>query len=348
MVLLSVLPACFAAAVLAGNDITGLALNLSRGEPAAGDEVVLLRLDQGMQQEARSESDAQGRFAFHVQYPDKLYLVRVIHQGVNYDQQVRTGDRVSIDVFDAARKVQRITGSIEILRTGTNGSLLHVSDMYEIENGSRPPLTLASEHTLEVYLPVDAKIDSVLAAGPGNIVVMISATPLPGEPGHYTVNFPLRPGATKFAFNYDLAYQGHTTFQTRRAYPVHQLAVMIPPTMAFSSRPTAFQILPTGSASYQVHVTNHLKAGEGPWFEVSGTGVFPPIGEQPKSLASSPSTGSSTPKVVVQDRAIPPSLAPIDSRLEQAQASSQSLVLAGVATILLGVCVLLVWHARKS
>jgi len=54
-----------------------------------------------------------------------------------------------------------------------------------------------------MYLPPNAKIDSVLAAARGR-ERDISAALVPGEPGHYAVNFPLRPGATKFAFNYDL------------------------------------------------------------------------------------------------------------------------------------------------
>ena len=188
------------AAALAADTITGVARNQTRGRLAAGDEVILLRLDQGMLEEARTTTDSQGSFTLKVQSPDKLHLVRVVHQGVNYDQRASTGDAVSIDVFDAAAKVHGITGTIEIVRTGTNGNLLHVSDMVEIKNESSPPLTQAGERTFEVYLPAHAKIDSVLAAGSGKIGVMISAAPVRGEPGHYTVNFPLRPGSTKFAF----------------------------------------------------------------------------------------------------------------------------------------------------
>jgi hypothetical protein len=107
---------------------------------------------------------------------------------------------------------------------------------YEIKNESSPPLTQVGERTFEVHLQAEAKISSVLAAGPGNIGVMIFPALVPGEPGHYTVNFPLRPGETKFAFNYNLLYEGHAAFQTRHAYALQQLAVMIPTTMNFSSR----------------------------------------------------------------------------------------------------------------
>ena len=279
-------------AALAADTITGVVRNQTRGQITAGDEVILLRLDMsrldqagldqahpnhGMQEEARATTDSHGSFTLAVRFPDKVHLLRVVHQGVNYDQQVSAGDVVAIDVFDAAAKVQGVTGTIEIIRTGTNGNLLHVSDMVEIRNDSSPPLTQAGERTFEVYLPAHAKIASVLAAGPGNIGMMISAASVPGEPGHYTVNFPLRPGATKFAFNYDLPYAGRATFFTRHVYPLQQLAVMMPPTMKFTSRSSDFQVLPTGNGSYRVEAANRVKAGEGPEFEISGVGALPAL-----------------------------------------------------------------------
>jgi hypothetical protein len=339
---------CLSTAARGATNITGSVRNQSRGEPAAGDDVMLTRLDKGMQEKARAKTDSQGAFNLNVQYPDKPYLVRVFHQGVSYDHQASVGQTLIIQVFDAATHVQGITGTIEILRTGTVANLLHVSDMVEIKNESSPPLTQAGERTFEVYLPANAKIDSVLAAGPGEMGVMISVAPVPGEPGHYAVNFPLRPGATKFAFNYDLPYRGHAAFQTRHAYPLKQMAVMIPPTMKFSSRSPAFKILPVGNSRYQVQAADHLQAGEGPGFEISGTGALPSLGDQAKSQARSQSPAVPNGVESVPDRGALPSLANIDTRLKQTQPPSQSFALGGVTSILFAACVLLVWRARKA
>jgi len=348
--LLSVLAllACCSTSGLGANNITGSVHNQSRGEPAAGDEVILVRLDGGMHEEARAKTDALGAFTFNVQYPDKPYLVRVVHQGVSYDRQASAGEALSIQVFDAVRRVQGVTGSIEILRAGTTGKLLHVSDLYDIRNESSPPLTQTGERTFEVYLPAKAKISSVLAAGPGEIAVMISAAPVPGEPGHYTVSFPLRPGATKLALNYDLPYDGHAAFQTRHAYSLQQFAVMIPPTMKFSSRSTAFKTLATGNTRYQVRAATQLKAGEGPEFEVSGTGALSPLEDQTRSQAQSHSPAPPSPTQSAPGRAALPSLTSTDSRSKRTRPPSQSLVLDGVTSVLLAACALLVWRARKA
>jgi hypothetical protein len=330
------------------NYITGSVRNLSRSQPAVGAEVILVRLDGEMQEEARAKTDAQGAFTLDVQHAAKRYLVRVVHQGVSYEQRASAGQALSIEVFDAAAQVQGITGTIEILRTETNGSLLHVSDMVEIENASSPPLTQAGERTFEVYLPANAKIDSVVAAGPGKITLMISAVAVPGEPGHYAVSFPLRPGATKFAFNYDLPYDGHAAFQTKRAYPLQQFAVMIPSTMKFSSRSRDFGPLATGNSNYQVQASNQLAAGEGPEFELSGTGTLPPLGDQTKSQVRSRSLAVPNPTRTAPARVALPSLTSIDPRLKQTRPPSQSLILGGVTSVLIAVCILLVWRARKA
>jgi hypothetical protein len=274
--------------------------------------------------------------------------VRVVHEGVSYDQRAYAGDDLSIQVFDAAPRVPRVSASIEILRAGTNGNLLHVSDMYELKNESSPPVTQAGGQTFEVYVPANAKMDSVLAAGPAKIGVLIPANPVPGEPGHYTVSFPLRPGETKFAFNYDLPYEGHAVFETRLAYPLEQLAIMIPPSMRFSSRSPAFRLLPTGRSDYQVQTANQLKAGEGPGFEVSGTGALPALGDQAKSQAGTLPLTTSKPPAPDSDRPLRSSFGHVDPQLQQTYAHSQSLVLGGLTAVLLGVCALLVWRARRT
>jgi hypothetical protein len=332
----------------ATNRVTGLVSNQSHGQPAAGAEVILVRIEQGMPEEARAKTDVQGQFAFHLQYPDKPYLVRALYQNVSYDRKVPADGILTIPVFEASPEVSDVTGTIEILRAGTSGTLLHVSDMYEITNGSSPPLTRVGEHTFEVHLPPKARIDSVLAAGPENIGLMISAAPVFGKPGRYSVNFPLRPGATKFAFNYDLPFDGRAAFQTWHVYPLQQLAVMLPPSMSFSSRSPGFQILPTGNTNYQVHAANQVKAGAGPVFEISGIGALPPVRNQPELNAWSRSSIPSNSAAPVPGHAVVHSWEHRDPYLGTTQSSARSLVWAAVSCAILVVFVLSLWSRRRA
>ncbi len=298
---IGLMTAC-AAVGLAADTVTGAARNLTRGESAAGDEVILFRLDRsshGLEEQARSRTDEQGAFIFTVRDVHSAYVVRVVHQGVNYDRHIALNNPIAIDVFDATAKVPAVAGSIEVIRIGSRKDSLHVSDMVEIRNASSPPMTQAGKRAYEVWLPRQAKIDSVLAAGADNVGVAIHATPLAGEPGHYAVDFPLRPGSTKFAFNYDVPYQGHAAFQAKNVYPLQMLTVMIPPSMKFASSNTSFKILATGDKSYHVETVTNPKAGENLEFQISGAGALPtlpasrppaaapaqaPVAAQPRSL----------------------------------------------------------------
>jgi len=334
---------CFAFAVFASDTITGSVRNQSRGLPAVGDEVILIRLDEGMQEERHTRTDPRGAFWLKLQHPDKPYLVRVKHQNVNYDQRAPAGGVITVRVFDVAERVPGISGTIEILRAGTIGKSLHVSDMFEIRNASSPPFTQAGESTFEVYLPTDAKLDSVLAAGPEKIAVMVSAAPVSGKPGHYAVSFPLLPGATKFAFSYDLPYNGYASFRTWHAYPLQELAVMIPTTMKFSSLPPKFQILRTGASNYQVRAVGQVMAGQGPTFTVSGTGEFPPLQDQTKTKA--PSQLPVLPRSIMSasDHRAPPL-----SSVVGASSLRPTLKLLLVCGALLASCTFAAWRARKK
>jgi len=219
--------------------------------------------------------------------------------------------------------------------------------MIEIRNDSNPPLTQSGERTLEVCLPANAKIDSVLAAGPGKIATLISAAAVPGEPGRYALNFPLQPGATKFAFNYDLPYDGHATFRPKSMYALQQLAVMVPQTMKFESRSHAFQSLRAAKAGYQVEAANVVSAGEGPVFEISGVGMLPdPVQSPPRFVAAQPdaaipATASS------QARTHASGLDVVSVSGIPARSALAGWRVWGVSAIALGICGLLVWRRER-
>ncbi|MGA2649616.1 MAG: hypothetical protein ABSF28_03795 [Terracidiphilus sp.] len=339
---------CASQIACAAGLITGLVRNRTSGQPAAGDEVILLRLDRSPHEEARTRIDASGQFTFDLQDPAAPHIVRVVHQGVNYDRHIADAGAISIDVFDAASKVQGVTGSIEIMRIGTRGSALHVSDMIEIWNQSNPPVTQAGARSFEVYLPSGTTISSILAAGTENTATSISATLVPGEPGHYTVNFPLLPGATKFAFNYDLPYNGNTKFRARTVYPFKQLAVMIPPTMTFASRSSAFQPLPVGADRYRVEAAENVKAGTALEFEISGSGELPAVQAQSHASPNHPAAPAtaSAPAITVSPTPKAASVTFPAPRKTMHSSTAWWWVL-GLSSLALAVYVFLRWPRRR-
>src|SRR5579864_5020696 len=85
--------------------LTGTVKNSTTGRPAAGDEVVLLSLGQGMEEAGRTKADAKGNFSFKLD-KEGPHLVRAIHQDVTYHRMAPPGTTsVEVEVYDAAKKI---------------------------------------------------------------------------------------------------------------------------------------------------------------------------------------------------------------------------------------------------
>ena len=105
--------AILAIRLAAADTITGTVHNQTTGQPAAGDDVVLLKLADRMQEQeqARSKTDRQGVFTFNETDAKTVYVVRVFHQGVNYDRNVTGVNPLEVKVFDAVSKIAGLSGS---------------------------------------------------------------------------------------------------------------------------------------------------------------------------------------------------------------------------------------------
>ncbi len=274
------------------SSITGAVSNKTSNKPAAGDDVVLVKLAASMEEEAHAKTDAKGRFTLEFNAGDGStpHLVRVNHQGVNYFRPAPPGtNSVDLEVYDAAREVAGVTGVADITRVQADGGRMDVVQMWVLKNQSTPPRTKMSAHTFEVTLPQGAEIDSSVAAGPGGMPVSSSPTPLE-EKGHYGFVFPLRPGETRFQLTYHLPYSGSFAFSQQPKLPMEDVVVLLPKSMEFQSEGTSFQ------ASHQergmnVYVAKNVAAGEKLAYSVSGTGEIPREAQENEDQSASANVG---------------------------------------------------------
>jgi len=283
----------------AGTTFHGTVRNATTGQPAVGDDVILLRLGNGMEEEARGKVDAQGTFALPGNSPNAQYVVSVIHQGVNYDQTVLgTTIPLEIKVFDSVPAIQGLSGSIGIAQLEADGKTLKVTEMYSISNNSTPPVTQSGPRSFEIILPQKAAFDFVEARRAEGIWTKAPLAPVEGRPGHYAVHYPLRPGDTLVKFIYHLPYAGPTSLHLRLPYPIKKFAVMHPPSIAFkAARPRTFTTSgETNGLRVEAAVQQPL-AGDVPAFEISGVGTAPPARPTPPAVAA-------TPNPAVEQRAV--------------------------------------------
>jgi hypothetical protein len=283
--------------------VSGKVRNLTTGQPAAGDDVILLRFGNGMEEETRAKADAQGAFTFNPTSSKAQYMVRVIHQGVNYDQTIIGTAPLAIQVFDAVHQIHGLGGTIGIAQVESAGKTLKITEMYAIKNDSSPPVTQVGPHNYDIVLPEKAVLDSVEARRGEGVWTKAPLQPDPGKPGHYSINFAFRPGDTLIKFTYHLPYTGLSTLHLKLPYPIERFAVMHPPSISFkASRPDTFTNPGQGNGFQIEAAVRQPLVGDVPAFEVSGMGVAstpaaataaPPVeAPQPPGTAAPPVTAA--------------------------------------------------------
>jgi hypothetical protein len=262
------------AATTLAADLTGSVTNKTSNKPSAGDDVVILKLSQGMQEAGRTKTDAKGDFKLPIPDDGGQHLVRVTHQGVNYFKPAPIGTTsVDVEVYDAGKQVQGVAGRADIIRVQTENGQLEVTEMFVVQNNSTPPKTQMSEHSFEFSLPEGAVVDGSLAAGPGGMPV--NSAPVPtGSKNHYAFVFPIRPGETRFQVSYHLPYSGSFAFQPQIVMPMEDVVVMLPKSMEFKGDTSQF----AGGGEdkgMSIFVAHNVAAGKQIAFSVSGTGQIP-------------------------------------------------------------------------
>jgi hypothetical protein len=260
------------------DSITGTVTNKTTNKPAGGDDVVLIRLAQGMQEASRTKTDAKGRFTLEVPAGDNgMHLVRVTHDKANYFRPAPPGTQsVEVDVFNAAAKVKGVSSEADVMRlqTDESGKALHIIENFFVKNESNPPLTQFSDRPFEFYLPESAVVEGSAALAPGGMPVQASPVPL-GEPNHFAFIFPIRPGETRFQITYRLPYSGDMKFAPRVMMPTDTVAIMMPKSMKFKPGASAPYTPVTEETTAQTYVARNVQPSQALDFTVSGTGQMP-------------------------------------------------------------------------
>ncbi len=298
------------ASMAAAQTLSGTVKNSTTGKPAAGDEIVLFKLGQGMQEAARTKTDAQGRFTFKLDEAQTAHLIRAIHQGVTYHEMAPPGKTsVAIAVYDAAEKVTGVGVIADIMRIEAIHGQIVVTRDFGVRNISKPPRTQLDDRNLEFYIPDGAKIvDNSGAAITDNGYPVKSAPAAEGEKNRYSFNFPLRPGLTRFEVSYQIPYSGSANLDPRSIYPLEDFMVIVPKQMRFKAAP--------GSAGFKavrfpkapdttVQIASNTVAGQKLAFSLSGEGLLADLhqngaprntqSEKPSSAVAPPAEASVRP-----------------------------------------------------
>ena len=262
--------------------LTGTVKNSTTGKPSAGDEVVLLKLGQGMDEAGRTKTDAKGQFSFKLDDAQSPHLVRAIHQDVTYHRMAPPGTTsVEVEVYDVGKKVDGIEVVADILRVQAEQGQLEIVREFGIQNTSKPPRTQMNERNLEFYIPDGAQIIPDSGSATTENGNPLKSAPVPeGEKNRYSFIFPLRPGLTRFEVAYQLPYTGAANVDPKSVYPLEHFVVMLPKAMQFTSAAATagFKSIDYPSEpDANVQVASNTKPGQNLAFKISGEGrLLPP------------------------------------------------------------------------
>jgi hypothetical protein len=275
--LIAALLAC--AALARAETLSGTVTNATTGKPAGGDDVVLLDLSQGMNEAARTRTDAHGKFSFNVPPAAGPRLVRVNHQGVNYfpaGGPIRPGTTTTeVQVYDVAKKLDGVSENVRVMRLQADQNSLQVIELIAVKNSSSPPRSLMSDRTYEIALPEGAVIDESVAQAPGGMPVNSAPVPDDKVKGNYYFIFPIRPGETRFQLAYHLPYSGEATLKPKIRGRLEHFAVMLPKSMEFGAKSQGvYSPMDDQNSESNLQVATGVTPNKELAFRVTGTGVL--------------------------------------------------------------------------
>ena len=267
------------ASLAASQTLTGTVKNSTTGKPAAGDEVVLLKLGQGMEEAGRTKTDAKGQFSFKLDDAHSPHLVRAIHQDVTYHRMAPPGTTsVEVAVYDVAKKVDGIEVIADIVRVQVEQGQLEIVREFGVQNSSKPPRTQMNERNLEFYIPDGAQIIPDFATATTENGNPLRSAPVPeGEKNRYSFIFPLRPGLTDFKVAYALPYTGSANLDPKSVYPLQHFVVMLPKSIQFTpaAASAGFKLINyPNEPDAVVQVASNTTPGQNLAFKISGEGML--------------------------------------------------------------------------
>lgn len=262
--------------------IRGVVENGTTKKRAAGDEVTLKKIAPGvgMQDVAKTKTNAKGEFSFDVPASQQPYVLWVQHQQVTYPKVAMTGSGpVAVQVFDASPAIKDITlqEHMIVLQTSPAGDSLKVDTLFTLNNQSSPPMTKNGQHTFDLYLPDNVKVEESTAQTAGSMALKTPVVPA-GEKNKYFFGYPLRPGKTQFHVTYSVPYSGKLDFDPRLTLPTDNMLVVTPASINFAPEDKSLYVQKTDPQipkTVSLFAASNVNSKSKLAFQIQGTGELP-------------------------------------------------------------------------
>lgn len=216
--------------------VDGVVVNRTTGKPQPGVSVNLIRITSAGMTPAGSAKTGPGG-AFNIVSPAEPspVLLQVVYQGVSYSLSVppgASGSGLQMPIFDATSKpVAKVDQHMILLET--DGQEMVVNETIIYKNASTQTWADPVNGTLRVFVPAGAELRA-RATAPGGMPVERKPKPA-REKGVYYLEFPIKPGETRFDVSYKMPVKEPITFSSRILHAEGATRVVVPKTIQVES-----------------------------------------------------------------------------------------------------------------
>jgi len=207
--------------------VDGAIVNKTTGQPAGGTLVSLYKLGQGgMENLATVKTDAQGKFQI-AKDAEGPRLLQIIFDNVVYSYMLPPGSPssgIAVNVYNSSKKPVDVSEHFLFLQP--SGEQLAVNEIFQFHNETN--LTYNDGSTLRFFAPPGAEQITVRATAPGGMPVERPAEKT-GDKGVYKVDFPVKPGDTRFDVSYRMPYSSGMEFSGRALYSGKAATLLLAP-----------------------------------------------------------------------------------------------------------------------
>ncbi|WP_321477508.1 carboxypeptidase-like regulatory domain-containing protein [uncultured Paludibaculum sp.] len=185
--------------------IDGTVVNKTTGKPQPGVTVNLTKLGQnGMEPAGSAKSGPDGKFSIEAP-AGSVHLLQALYQGVAYNMQLQPGTPTTglqVQVFDSLPKLSAVDMTQHMILVESDGKELVVNESVIFQNDSQTTWYDPRAGTLHFTAPPEAGKDvKSRVIAPGGMPVEREPKPIGGK-GEYAIDFPVKPGETRFDISY--------------------------------------------------------------------------------------------------------------------------------------------------
>lgn len=197
--------------------IEGTVINGTTGKPEPSVKVSLVQPGAGgMQILASSTSDASGKFSIDHDLPPPPALLQADYKGVQYTQVQPPGrppTGIQFQVFESATKPPQGYQMAHLIMIEPSPTSLEVSETFLIRNESNTTFQDPASGVAQFYPPQAAGDKVQVSVTPPTQMTIQRQAVKGAKPGSFKIDYPARPGETRFDMHYTLPVSD--TFTTK-------------------------------------------------------------------------------------------------------------------------------------